>query len=391
MPTAKQAQTQDAQAQETPQVKIPDKLLALAMRYQQLFGGTLEDALAKIAEAFDKGIFDDKSLIPLSVPTKPGSMSEKIQDWVTSLMMLRSAGGDGKDVVNVVQSVVDARIRAIEDKVNALLNTLNQTSENKLIDMIRSEVTNQLKPIVENMNKMAEVINKITNDTETRKVVDTIKPLIDTLADAIKKINDRLDSLEARINTMPQTPQSGSILDEVQTLKKRTEELKTALEALGMKVVEEKLTKDDVEKILQEKLMNIPDNVLAEIAQKRGYRIVGGPIPYDKAEEIVKEAYRRGFEEGRSDKNAEMLGNLLRDGLKGLMEIIGPGLQEGLKSMFRNPAAAANALNTVANIAEAASAASSGNLTEAAKKVAEAAASATSTATGAGAAAGGAQ
>jgi len=391
MPTAKQAQAQDAQAQETPQVKIPDKLLALAKRYQQLFGGTLEDALAKIAEAFDKGIFDDKSLIPLSVPTKPGSMSEKIQDWVTSLMMLRSAGGDGKDVVNVVQSVVDARIRAIEDKVNALLNTLNQTSENKLIEMIRSEVTNQLKPIVENMNKMAEVINKITNDTETRKVVDTIKPLIDTLADAIKKINDRLDSLEARINTMPQTPQSGSILDEVQTLKKRTEELKTALEALGMKVVEEKLTKDDVEKILQEKLMNIPDNVLAEIAQKRGYRIVGGPIPYDKAEEIVKEAYRRGFEEGRSDKNAEMLGNLLRDGLKGLMEIIGPGLQEGLKSMFRNPAAAANALNTVANIAEAASAASSGNLTEAAKKVAEAAASATSTATGAGAAAGGAQ
>ena len=391
MPTAKQAQAQDAQVQETPQVKIPDKLLALAKRYQQLFGGTLEDALAKIADAFDKGMFDEKSLSPLGVPTKPGSMSEKIQDWVTSLMMLRSAGGDGKDVVNVVQSVVDARIRAIEDKVNALLNTLNQTSENKLIDMIRSEVTNQLKPIVENMNKMAEVINKMTNDTETRRVVDTIKPLIDTLADAIKKINDRLDSLEARINTMPQTPQSGSILDEVQTLKKRTEELKTALEALGMKVVEEKLTKDDVEKILQEKLMNIPDNVLAEIAQKRGYRIVGGPIPYDKAEEIVKEAYRRGFEEGRSDKNAEMLGNLLRDGLKGLMEIIGPGLQEGLKSMFRNPAAAANALNTVANIAEAASAASSGNLTEAAKKVAEAAASATSTATGAGAAAGGAQ
>lgn len=388
MPTAKQAQAQDAQVQETPQVKIPDKLLALAKRYQQLFGGTLEDALAKIADAIDKGIFDDKSLIPLSVPTKPGSMSEKIQDWITSLMMLRSASGDGKDVVNVVQSVVDARIRAIEDKVNALLNTLNQTSENKLIEMIRSEVTNQLKPIVENMNKMAEVINKITNDTETRKVVDTIKPLIDTLADAIKKINDRLDSLEARINSMPQTPQSGSILDEVQALKKRTEELKTALEALGMKVVEEKLTKEDVEKLVQEKLKSIPDDVLAKIAQERGYRIVGGPMPYDKVEELVREAYRRGVEEGRSDKNAEMLGNLLRDGLKSLMEIIGPGLQEGIKSMFRNPAAAANALNTVANIAEAASAASSGNLTEAAKKIAEAAASATSTAAGA---AGGAQ
>jgi len=387
MPTAKQAQAQDTQVQETPQVKIPDKLLALAKRYQQLFGGTLEDALAKIADAIDKGIFDDKSLIPLSVPTKPGSMSEKIQDWITSLMMLRSAS-DGKDVVNVVQSVVDARIRAIEDKVNALLNTLNQTSENKLIEMIRSEVTNQLKPIVENMNKMAEVINKITNDTETRKVVDTIKPLIDTLADAIKKINDRLDSLEARINSMPQTPQSGSILDEVQMLKKRTEELKTALETLGMKVVEEKLTKEDVEKLVQEKLKNIPDDLLVKIAQERGYRIAGGPMPYDKVEELVREAYRRGVEEGRSDKNAEMLGNLLRDGLKSLFEIIGPGLQEGIKSMFRNPAAAANALNTVANIAEAASAASSGNLTEAAKKVAEAAASATSTAAGA---AGGAQ
>jgi len=378
MPTKQQAQEVQADAPApAPQVGIPDKLLALAKKYQQMFGGTLDDALNKIAEAIDKGLLPEDKPPILGVPTKPGSMSEKIQDWVTSLMMLRSANGDDKDVVNVVQSVVDTRIKSIEDKVNALLAQLSQTGENKMIEIIRNEVTGQLKPVVENMNKMAEVINKITNDTETKKVADTIKPLIDTLADAIKKINERLDELEARMNSAPQTsPQSGSVLEEVQTLKKRTEELKAALETLGMNVVEEKLTKEDVERIIQERLRNIPDSELAKIAQERGYKIVGGRLPYEEVEKIVREYYTRGVEEGKADKNAEMLGSLLRDGLKSLFDVIGPGLSEGIKNMFKNPAAAANTLNAVSSLAEAATAASSGNLTEAAKKVTEAAAAA---------------
>ena len=376
MPTKQQAQEVQADAPTpAPQVGIPDKLLALAKKYQQMFGGTLDDALNKIAEAIDKGLLPEDRP-PILVPTKPGSMSEKIQDWVTSLMMLRSANGDDKDVVNVVQSVVDTRIKSIEDKVNALLAQLSQTGENKMIEIIRNEVTGQLKPVVENMNKMAEVINKITNDTETKKVADTIKPLIDTLADAIRKINERLDELEARMNSAPQTPQSGSVVEEVQTLKKRTEELKAALESLGMSVVEEKLTKEDVERIIQERLRNIPDSELAKIAQERGYKIVGGRLPYEEVEKVVKEYYTRGLEDGKAEKNAEMLGNLLRDGLKNLFEVIGPGLSEGIKNMFKNPTAAANTLNAVSNLAEAATAASSGNLTEAAKKVTEAAAAA---------------
>jgi len=377
MPTKQQAQEVQADAPTpAPQVGIPDKLLALAKKYQQMFGGTLDDALNKIAEAIDKGLLPEDKPPILGVPTKPGSMSEKIQDWVTSLMMLRSANGDDKDVVNVVQSVVDTRIKSIEDKVNALLAQLSQTGENKMIEIIRNEVTGQLKPVVENMNKMAEVINKITNDTETKKVADTIKPLIDTLADAIRKINERLDELETRMNSAPQTPQSGSVLDEVQTLKKRTEELKAALETLGMNVVEEKLTKEDVERIIQERLRSLPDSELAKIAQERGYKIVGGRLPYEEVEKIVREYYTRGVEEGKADKNAEMLGNLLRDGLKNLFDVIGPGLSEGIKNMFKNPTAAANTLNAVSNLAEAATAASSGNLAEAAKKVTEAAKSA---------------
>jgi Mg2+ and Co2+ transporter CorA len=381
MPTKQQAQEVQADAPTpAPQVGIPDKLLALAKKYQQMFGGTLDDALNKIAEAIDKGLLPEDKPPILGVPTKPGSMSEKIQDWVTSLMMLRSANGDDKDVVNVVQSVVDTRIKSIEDKVNALLAQLSQTGENKMIEVIRNEVMGQLKPVVENMNKMAEVINKITNDTETKKVADTIKPLIDTLADAIRKINERLDELESRMNSAPQaqaqTSQSGSVLEEVQTLKKRTEELKAALETLGMNVVEEKLTKEDVERIIQERLRNIPDSELAKIAQERGYKIVGGRLPYEEVEKIVREYYTRGVEEGKADKNAEMLGSLLRDGLKSLFDVIGPGLSEGIKNMFKNPTAAANTLNAVSNLAEAATAASSGNLTEAAKKVTEAAAAA---------------
>jgi len=365
-------QTQQAQ-QAQPQLKVPESILRLADKYAKLYGVSPEEALERVGQSIEK------NLLPMDLisSTKPvGSVSEKVQDWLQSLLMIRSASnmGDGKEdlqlILNSINQSVESRIKSIEDKVNALIESLKSTSESKTVELIRNEVNNQLKPIVENMNKLTEIVNRIVNDTDKQRMQEVLKPINDSVAQltqALARLEERLNALEGRQSA----PQPTSVVDQVQSLKATYEELKKAVEMLGAKVVEEKLSRDDVEKIVQEKMKSISNEDLIKLAQERGFAVVGGPLPFDKAQELVREAYRKGYEEGKSDKSVDHVAQIIRDGIDSLMRIIGPGLQEAVKTWFSNPANAAKAVNTVSNVVEAAQAASSGNLIEAAKKVAE--------------------
>jgi len=366
-------QTQQAQ-QAQPQLKVPESILRLADKYAKLYGVSPEEALERVGQSIEK------NLLPMDLisSTKPvGSVSEKVQDWLQSLLMIRSASnmGDGKEdlqlILNSINQSVESRIKSIEDKVNALIESLKSTSESKTVELIRNEVNNQLKPIVENMNKLTEIVNRIVNDTDKQKMQEVLKPINDSVAQltqALARLEERLNALEGRQSVATQPT---SVVDQVQSLKSTYEELKKAVEILGAKVVEEKLSRDDVEKIVQEKMKSISNEDLIKLAQERGFAVVGGPLPFDKAQELVREAYRKGYEEGKGDKSVDYVGQIIRDGIDSLMRIIGPGLQEAVKTWFSNPANAAKAVNAVSNVVEAAQAASSGNLIEAAKKVAE--------------------
>ena len=376
MPSRKsEEQTQQAQ----PQIKVPESILRLAEKYAKLYGVSPEEALDRIGQSIEKNLLP----MDLIASTKPvGSLSEKIQDWLQSLLMIRTASnmGDGKEdlklLLESINQSVESRIRAIEEKVNALLEHIRGTSENKVIELIRNEVSNQLRPIVENVNKLAEVVNKLASESEKQKIQEVLKPINDSiaqLAQAIAKLEERLNALEGRqsVSTQPT-----SVIEQVQRLKATYEELKTAVEMLGAKVVEEKLSREDVERIVQEKLKSISNEDLIKLAQERGFVIVGGPLPFDKVQELVREAYRRGYEEGRGDKSVDYVAQIIRDGIQSLMQVIGPGLQKAFENWFSNPVNAAKAINTVSNVVEAAQAASSGNLVEAAKKIVETGASA---------------
>ena len=369
----KRSEDQPQQVQSQPQLKVPESILRLADKYAKLYGVSPEEALEKVGQSIEKNLLP----MDLITSTKPvGSLSEKVQDWLQSLLMIRSANmGDGKEdlqlILNSINQSVESRIKSIEDKVNALIESMKSTSESKTVELIRNEVNNQLKPIVENMNKLTEIVNRIVNDTDKQKMQEVLKPINDSIAQltqALARLEERLNALESR-QSAPTQPTS--VVEQVQSLKSTYEELKKAVEMLGAKVVEEKLSRDDVEKIVQEKLKSISNDELIKLAQERGFAIVGGPLPFDKAQELVREAYRKGYEEGKSDKSVDYVGQIIRDGIQSLMQVLGPGLQKAFETWFSNPANAAKAVNAVSNVVEAAQAASSGNLVEAAKKVAE--------------------
>jgi hypothetical protein len=92
-------------------------------------------------------------------------------------------------------------------------------------------------------------------------------------------------------------------------------------------------------------------------------------------QELIREAYKRGYEEGKSDKSVDHVAQIIREGIQSLMQVIGPGLQEAIKMWLTNPANAAKAVNAVSNVVDAVQAVSSGNFIEAAKKIAETGAS----------------
>jgi len=366
--------SEEQQQPQQPQLKVPESILRLAEKYSKLYGVSQEEALERVGQSIEK------NLLPMDLisSTKPvGSMSEKIQDWLQSLLMIRTASnmGNGKEdlqlILNSINQSVESRIRAIEDKVNALLEHIKGSNEKQTIELIRSEVSNQLKPIVEKMNQLTEVVNKLASETEKQKIQEVLKPINDSIAQlsqALARLEERLNALEGR---QVSATQPTSVVEQVQSLKATYEELKKAVEMLGAKVVEEKLSRDDVEKIVQEKLKSISNEELIKLAQERGFAIVGGPLPFDKAQELIREAYKRGYEEGKSDKSVDHVAQIIRDGIDSLMKIIGPGLQEAIKTWFSNPANAAKAVNAVSNVVDAVQAASSGNLVEAAKKIAE--------------------
>ena len=83
MPSRK-SEEQAQQAQQ-PQVKVPESILRLAEKYAKLYGVSPEEALDRIGQSIEKNLLP----MDLIASTKPvGSLSEKIQDWLQSLLRL---------------------------------------------------------------------------------------------------------------------------------------------------------------------------------------------------------------------------------------------------------------------------------------------------------------
>ena len=219
----KSTEEQTQQAQQTqPQLKVPESILRLADKYAKLYGVSPEEALERVGQSIEKNLLP----MDLIASTKPvGSLSEKVQDWLQSLLMIRSASnmGDGKEdlqlILNSINQSVESRIKSIEDKVNALIESMKSTSESKTVELIRNEVNNQLKPIVDNMNKLTEIVNRIVNDTDKQKMQEVLKPINDSVAQltqALARLEERLNALEGRQSA---STQPTSVVDQVQSLK----------------------------------------------------------------------------------------------------------------------------------------------------------------------------
>ncbi len=107
---SKKSEEQAQQNQQ--QIKVPESILRLADKYAKLYGVSPEEALERVGQSIEKNLLP----MDLITSTKPvGSLSEKVQDWLQSLLMIRSASnmGDGKEdlqlILNSINQSVESR------------------------------------------------------------------------------------------------------------------------------------------------------------------------------------------------------------------------------------------------------------------------------------------
>jgi muramoyltetrapeptide carboxypeptidase LdcA involved in peptidoglycan recycling len=114
------------------------------------------------------------------------------------------------------------------------------------------------------------------------------------------------------------------------------EEAKSWLSKLGYKVEPEKLSRDEVQKMIMEAqkqaLANLPTDDLKKRLQEAGYKIVGGPLTYEQVEKLVEEAKRKAQEEAIDDKRIDAVAGIIRESVTKIIEMFRPAVEVWLQS-----------------------------------------------------------
>jgi hypothetical protein len=108
------------------------------------------------------------------------------------------------------------------------------------------------------------------------------------------------------------------------------------LSKLGYKVEPEKLSRDEVQKMIMEAqkqaLASLPTEELKKRLQEAGYKIVGGPLTYEQVEKLVEEARHRAQEEAIDDKRIDAVAGIIRESVSKIIEMFRPAVEVWLQS-----------------------------------------------------------
>ena len=160
-------------------------------------------------------------------------------------------------------------------------------------------------------------------DEKLRERDETIKQLYETvnyLLDEVKKFRE---------GGKPKEEDEETLLKKVETVKEKSMRL---LKDLGYEVKPTTLTREEVEELIKKEVTNLPPDELKKILEKHGYRVVGGPIPYDEAMKMVEEARKKAYEEALEDKRIEATKDIIKDSVRQIVQLFAPAIQ----TLFRH-------------------------------------------------------
>jgi uncharacterized coiled-coil DUF342 family protein len=269
-----------------------------------------EEAEKRIRKFLEKMHTSDKTPTPENIFPEPiGEISRKIQD--INQAALSTA---------YTQRLLS---RPPED-IQALREKLEK------IDSIIAEVKAGLE---DRINKLTEMLEDRIRKEHREELLKELDSKIEPVRQSIQSLAQKLEELEKlgreEKPTQQTTPaQPESILEQAE---KVVEDAKRWLQKTGYTVEPERISRSEVQKMIEEAQKRALESIPAEEMKKRleqiGYKVVGGPVRWEDVEKAIEEAKKKAKEEALEDKRIEVAASILRDGITKVIEIFRPAIE----------------------------------------------------------------
>jgi len=170
---------------------------------------------------------------------------------------------------------------------------------------------------------------------------------IERLENLFKELEKKVEERFAALVATPPQPENNveekkpkSLDDLLKEYMSITEEAKSWLERIGYKVEPDRLSKEEVERLLKEhekklleELKHRPEEVKAWL-ESHGYRVIEPPKSWEDVERMIKEAEKRGYEMALDDKRIEAVKAIIERAVDNITNMFAPAIRQYWESVM---------------------------------------------------------
>ena len=281
-------------------------------RYSKRWGVSREEAERRLKQVFNNNNSAKKvPTLENLFPEPIGELSKRVQDinqaLLSSAYTRRLLNSPPEDIAELrarienLDRIVGEMKSTLEDQIKRITETLEDKRRKEAREELLKELDEKMNPLRENLQRLSEKL-EIIEKGGTLRVEG------------------------ARGTVAPLEPEK--ILEEAE---KVAEKARSWLRRQGYRIEPERLTKEDVQKMIEqaqrEALEKMPPEQLKQRLEAMGYKIVGGPITWEQFEKALEEAKKKAKEEALDDKRIDAVVDIVRESVSKIIEMFKPAVE----------------------------------------------------------------
>ena len=281
-------------------------------RYSKRWKVSREEAERRLKQVFNNNNSAKKvPTLENLFPEPIGELSKRVQDinqaLLSSAYTRRLLNSPPEDIAELrarienLDRIVGDMKSTLEDQIKRITETLEDKRRKEAREELLKELDEKMNPLRENLQRLSEKL-EILEKGGTLRVEG------------------------ARGTVAPLEPEK--ILEEAE---KVAEKARSWLRRQGYRIEPERLTKEDVQKMIEqaqrEALEKMPPEQLKQRLEAMGYKIVGGPITWEQFEKALEEAKKKAKEEALDDKRIDAVVDIVRESVSKIIEMFKPAVE----------------------------------------------------------------
>lgn len=293
--------------------------------------------IEKYAE--EKGISKEearKKYLPILIGEETeGKYSDVAKKLLSVAEILSSVKDVAKDADPATKSILtglgsslvtNTLSKGDEETVEAMKPVIRMVAQLKAIEAAFSGGSKDVDALKDELGKLRDELEKYRKKEDEERVKKMLDESLRERDEAINELKDTINVLMGKLEkiTNPPKPEDEeALLKKVESVKSKSMNL---LKDMGYEVKPTTLTREEVEELIKNQVTNLPPDQLKEILEKHGYKVVGGPIPYDEALKMVEEARNKAYDEALEDKRVEAVKDIIKDSVSQLIQLFAPAV-----------------------------------------------------------------